>query len=51
MVCMDMARMDMLHMDTAHMDTAHMDTVRYTEEAVGGSSGQESSSSCPSEAG
>ena len=46
MACMDMARMDMLHMDTAHMDT-----VRHTEEAVGGSSGQESSSSCPPEAG
>ena len=46
MACMDMARMDMLHMDTAHMDT-----VRHTEVAVGGSSGQESSSSCPSEAG
>jgi hypothetical protein len=46
MVCMDMARMDMLHMDTAHMDK-----VCHTEEAVGGSSGQESSSSCPPEAG
>jgi len=43
--------MDMACMDMLHMDTAHMDTVRYTEEAVGGSSGQESSSSCPSEAG
>jgi len=46
MACMDMARMDMLHRDTAHMDT-----VRHTEEAVRGSSGQESSSSCQPEAG